>query len=38
MMTDECGAINGIKLAGKTEVFGENLPESCVIHYKSLMT
>jgi hypothetical protein len=34
MIDDECGAVDGIKLTGETELVGGNLPQ-CNIFHKS---
>jgi hypothetical protein len=34
----DCGKIGGMKSAGETEVFGENLPQRHFFHHKSHMT
>jgi hypothetical protein len=33
-----CGAIGGMKIGGKNEVPGENLPQYHFVHHKSHMT
>jgi hypothetical protein len=38
MIDDECGAVDGIRLAGETEVLGENQPEWHFGLHKSYMT
>jgi hypothetical protein len=35
---DECGALGGMRIAGETEVRGENLPQFHFAHHKSHMT
>jgi hypothetical protein len=30
----DCGEIGGMKMAGETEVLGENLPQRHFVHYK----
>jgi hypothetical protein len=34
-MNNECGAIGGMKIAGKTKVLGENPPQCHSVHHKS---
>jgi hypothetical protein len=33
----DCGEIDGMKMAGETEVLGENLPQHHVVYHKSHM-
>jgi hypothetical protein len=38
MIDDECGAVGGIRIAGETEVLGENVPQCHFVPHKSHMT
>jgi hypothetical protein len=38
MIDDECGAVGEMRIGRETEVFGEDLAQCHLVHYKSHMT